>query len=80
MKWNDVAVLVEVLHLALVEVGALDVSSERSFWSDSAPVRMLRNLTRTNPRRLPGVTCCSSRTRNRSAPILISMPFLSRVA
>src|SRR5688500_10265469 len=56
------------------------VSSERSFWSDSELLRMLRNFTRTNPRRLPGVTWCSSRTRIRSSPILISMPFFIRVA
>src|SRR5262245_12315944 len=41
---------------------------------------MLRNFTRTNPRRFPGVTCCRSSTRNRSAPTFTSIPFLSRVA
>src|SRR5512132_2179932 len=41
---------------------------------------MLRNFTRTNPRRFPGVTCCRSSTRNRSGPILISMPFFILVA
>src|SRR5262245_46359368 len=41
---------------------------------------MFRSLTRTKPRRLPGVTCCSSRTRNRSWSILTSMPFFRRVA
>ena len=55
-------------------------SSERSFWSESEPLRIFRNLTRTKPRRLPGVTCCSSRTRNRSTPTLTSMHFLRRVA
>src|SRR5262245_59549368 len=56
------------------------MSSERSFWSDSVPLRMFRNFARTKPRRLPGVTCCRSSTRYRSSPNLTSMPFLSRVA
>ena len=76
-----VAVLVEVLHLALVERRrARPCLPTAASGRDSAPLRMLRSLTRTKPRRLPGVTCCSSRTRNRSCSILISMPFFRRVA
>src|SRR5262245_7554232 len=41
---------------------------------------MLRSLTRTNPRRLPGVTCITARTRNRFPSALMSIPVFRRVA
>ena len=39
------------------------MSSDRNFSSAIVPLLMLRILTRTKPRRLPGVTCWRSKIR-----------------
>src|SRR4029450_6365395 len=48
--------------------------------SNCEPSFSLRSLARTKPRRLPGVTCCCSMTRQRSPFCLTRFPLRRRVA